>query len=289
MSINKKNKDFKIQRGTLFSEELEKLSNLFKRVFKRNISPDFIKWYYCDNPNGKAITHNIILNNNIIGHYALIPIKIRLYNDEFRAALSVFTAVDKEYRGMYLFNELASKSFEIAKKEGIKFIVGVSNNLSTKLFIRYFKFKLISQLDVKIGIGNLKKKNDKANFKVLWDSELIKWRLNNPRFNYKSKITEDEFTIYNNKYKFFSIEIGRFFVKKFPEIKKNLLRSKFNLLNLWIGLGSYNWEKTFYFNLPEKLKPAPLNLIIKNLQDEENEISIEKEKIEFQLMDFDIF
>lgn len=289
MNININNKDFKIQKGNLFNEELESLSSLFKRVFKKNIPLDFIKWYYCDNPNGKAISHNIILNNNIIGHYALIPIKIRLYDGEFKAALSVFTAIDKEYRGMYLFNELANRSFEIAKSEGIKFIVGVSNNLSTKLFIRYFKFKLISQLDVKIGIGNLKKKDNKADFKVLWDSKLIKWRLNNPRFNYKSKIIKDEVTIYNNIYKFFSIEVGRFFVKEFPEMEKNLLKKKFNLFNLWIGLGSYNWEKTLYFNLPEKLKPAPLNLIIKNLQDEKNEIFLEKEKIKFQLIDFDIF
>jgi hypothetical protein len=218
-----------------------------------------------------------------------VPIKIRLFNEDFKAALSVFTAIDKEHRGMYLFNELASRSYEIAKSEGIKYIIGVSNNLSTKLFIRYFKFKLVSQLDVKIGIGNLKKKNDEVNFKVLWDSELINWRLNNPKFNYKSKIIKDEFSIYNNMYKFFSIQIGTFSIKKFPEIKINTLKKKFNLLNLWIGLGSYDWEKTFYFNLPEKLKPAPLNLIIKNLHDGEKEFSLEKEKIEFQLIDFDIF
>ena len=289
MKTNIIKQNFKIQIGNLSYEEFQSLSSLFKRVFKKNISPEFIKWYYFDNPNGKAITHNIILNNNIIGHYALIPIKIRFYHNEYKAALSVFTAIDKEYRGMYLFNELANRSFEIAKSEGIKFVVGVSNNLSTKLFIRYFKFKLMSQIDVKIGIGNLRKKDDMADFKVLWDSKSIKWRLNNPKYNYKYKIFDNEFSIYNDLYKFFSIEVGKFFVNEFPEIKKNLLKKKFNPFNLWIGLGSYNWERTLYFNLPEKLKPAPLNLIIKNLHDEKNEISIGKEKIEFQLMDFDIF
>ena len=32
---------------------------------------------------------------------------------------------------------------------------------------------------------------------------------------------------------------------------------------MWIGLDNCSWEKSFYFNMPNFLKPAPLNFIIK--------------------------
>ena len=143
--------------GNLSEEELKKLSKLFKRVFKKDFSYHFLNWFYNKNPNGPALTFNACYEDKIVGHYSLIPIKIKLKDEEHDAALSVFTAIDKDHRGLYLFNNLAKKTFELAKSKGIKYIIGVSNQMSTKLFVRYFKFKLISQLDVKFGFGNINK------------------------------------------------------------------------------------------------------------------------------------
>jgi len=282
--------EFKIQKGNLDTEEFVELSKLFKRVFKKNISIEFLNWYYCENPNGNAISNNILLNQKIIGHYALIPIKINLFNRIVKAGLSVFTAIDEEYRGLYLFNKITNATYQNAKDIGIEFVIGVSNNLSTKLFLRYFKFKLISQLDVKIGVGNLKKIKQVTDFKLFWNNESIKWRLRNPNFKYKIKIHNKNFSIYNDFYKFFSIHMGNFFIKEFPDLEyKYFTKKNFNLLNLWVGLGSFDWKNALYYNLPEKLKPAPLNLIMKNLKEKDNFNFPKKENIEFKLVDFDIF
>ena len=205
-------------------------------------------------------------------------------------ALSVFTAIDKDHRGLYLFNRLAKKTFELAKSKGIKYIIGVSNQMSTKLFVRYFKFKLISQLDVKFGFGNLNKIEKKKNFKVLWDDKSLSWRLQNPRFRYQIYHNDDRFHIYNNFYKLFKIHLGEFNKIDFKNIIDNYQsKTKFRLLNFWIGLGDYDWRNSFYFDFPERLKPAPLNFIIKNIHDEKDDIFLEKKDIEFQLIDFDIF
>ena len=290
MIINKKFSELKIEEGKLTLEEFKDLSSLFKRVFKKEFSTDFLKWYYFLNPYGTAITYNAFYKNNIVGHYALLPIRIKIFEKEHDAALSVFTAIDKNFRGLYLFNELANKSFELAKDKGIKFIIGVSNQISTKLFVRYFKFKLVSQLDVKFGFGKINRLNNDYKFKVLWNDDSLSWRLKNPRFNYQVKLNKDDFLIYNNFYKIFKIQMAKFSKNHFLntlENHKNI--TNFQLLNLWIGLGSYDWKNSMYFNFPEKLKPAPLNFIIKDISNDNHNISLKKDNIEFQLIDFDIF
>ena len=290
MSRNEKFKILDENPGDLSTNELIKLSKLFKRVFKKNFSHEFLNWFYNKNPNGSALTYNASYNNEVVGHYALIPIKINLKGKEHDAALSVFTAIDKKYRGLYLFNKLAKKTFEMAKNKGIKYIIGVSNQISTKLFIRYFKFKLISKLDVKFGIGNIKKVEKENNFKVIWNNESLSWRLKNPRFNYQIHELKQNFLIYNNFYKFFKIQMGEFSKINFLNTFENHMnKSRFRFFNLWIGLGDYDWKNSLYFNFPEILKPAPLNFIIKNVSNETDDLNLEKSDIEFQLIDFDIF
>ena len=48
---------------------------------------------------------------------------------------------------------MAEKTYEESRKQGIDFIIGVANQQSTKLFLKYFNFQNLGQLDVKFGIG----------------------------------------------------------------------------------------------------------------------------------------
>ncbi len=83
--------------------------------------------------------------------------------------------------------------------------------------------------------------------------------------------------------------MGRFSKNHFLKTLENYEnKTNFELLNLWIGLGNYNWTNTMYFNFPEQLKPAPLNFIIKDMSND-HDISLQKDSIDFQLIDFDIF
>ena len=276
--------------GDLSEPELQKLSDLFKRVFKKNFTPQFIEWFYKKNPDGKALTYNAAFKDKIIGHYALVPINLCIHGQKQKSAISVFTAVDREFRGMHLFSKLAKKTYQLAKDEGFKYIIGVSNDISTKLFIRYFKFKFISKLDAKFGFGEIKKKNFEKKFNVIRSEESFKWRLANPRFNYKIVKKNDKLHVYNNYYKLFNLKMSEFKIdeyKSFGNVQLNKLN--FNPFNLWIGLGDYDWKNSLYFNFPEFLKPAPLNFIIKNITNEDEQIELEKKDIDFQLIDFDIF
>jgi len=63
---------------------------------------------------------------------------------------------------------------------------------------------------------------------------------------------------------------------------------KYNSLKLYIGLGNYDWKKSFYVNLPNFLRPSPLNLILKNISSNES-VNIKKDEVFLQLIDFDAF
>ncbi len=280
--------------------ELEKLSTFLSKIFKKNLnfqlknkfSAKFLNWLYNQNPNGKAIVNNIYEDDKIIAHFALIPILVLYKKEIYKSALSVFTAVDEKNRGLYFFHKLASKSFDIAKSNGIRFIIGVSNQISSELFVKCFNFKLISPLDVKIGLSKFNEKNDfPHNFQVFKDKNTLNWRLNNPRFKYQiyKQKKQKKFIIFNNHYKLFKIHMGFFSTEDLNFQNKTYLKTTYNLnpLNMWIGLNNNLEDKLMSFSFPEILKPSPLNLIIKDLNSKETKLS--KKDIKFNLIDFEIF
>jgi hypothetical protein len=57
-------------------------------------------------------------------------------------------------------------------------------------------------------------------------------------------------------------------------------------LTAWIGLDpSIRWRRHCYANLPDRLKPSPLNLIFKDLA---SSGQLSREAVRFQVIDFDL-
>ena len=196
----------------------------------------------------------------------------------------------KKKRGLYFFHKLASKSFELAKFEDIRFVIGVANKISSELFVKCFKFKLISPLDVKIGLSKFEEKNNLSHkFEIFKNNEVLNWRLKNPRFTYQICKEKNNFLIFNNNYRLFKIRMGDFAIQDTRLYKKILSEVTHNInpLNMWIGLNNNLKHTKMSFNLPKMLKPSPLNLIIKDLKSEETLLN--KTDIKFNLIDFEIF
>ena len=223
-------------------------------------------------------------------HFALVPIKV-LYNGKaYKSALSVFNAVDENHRNLYLFYQLASKSFEIAKLENIKFVMSVASEASSKLYVKCFKFKLISPLKVQIGLSKFQEKNNQPHkFEVLRDKTTLKWRLNNPRFKYQIYKENHRSIIFNNNYKLFKMNMGYVNNKEVDPLNEIISKSTFNLnpINIWMGLNNNLKNINMSFDFPEILKPSPSNFIIKDLKSKETNLS--KEDIKFNLIDYEVF
>ncbi len=278
--------------------ELKELSIFLSKIFKKNLnfqfknkfSTEFLNWLYNKNPNGKAIVNNIYKDKKIIAHFALVPIKVKFNNKIYKSALSVCTAVDKYHRGLFFFHQLANKSFVRAKSKGIRFIIGVGNKTSSDLFIKCFNFKLISPLDVKVGLSNFQEKDYlKHRFEILRDKATLDWRLKNPMFKYQIYEEKQKYYVFNNNYKIFKINMGNFSNKNLNLQNNKLLRMTDNLnpLNIWIGLNNNLKNTKMSFSLPKFLKLSSLNLIIKDLKLKET--SLKKKDIKFNLIDFEIF
>ncbi len=284
--------------GNLSKLELEKLSSFLSKNFKnqiriqlnRKVSTSYLNWLYNKNPNGKAITYNIYNHNqDIIAHFALVPIFVIYKKKKYKSALTVFTGVDKRYRSLQIFHKIGTKTIKLAKDRGFKFIIGVANDISAELFDKCFKFKSICKLDFKIGLKSIEDYDLSHDFKVYFNDEILGWRLRNPRFKYRIFSCDDKFKIFNDIYKVFNIEMGSFYKQDALSLmgKLNQLNLKLNPLNIWIGLNNNHKKNIFSFNLPKILKPSGFNFIIKDLTADET--YIEKKDIKFNLIDYDVY
>ena len=291
-------KKSEISKKNLTIKELEKLSIFLSRIFKKSLnfqlknsySVEFLDWLYNKNPNGKAIINNVYEDEKIIAHFALVPITVLFNNKTYKSALSVFTSVDENHRNLYFFHQLASKSFELAKLEGIRFIMSVANEISSELYVKCFKFKLISPLAVKIGLSKFQEKNNLPHkFEILRDKTTLEWRLSNPRFKYQIYKENEKCIIFNNNYKLFKMNMGYISNKDLDLQNKIISKDTYNLnpFNMWIGLNNNLKNTKMSFNFPEILKPSPSNLIIKDLKSEETNLS--KEDIKFNLIDYEMY
>ena len=290
-------KKTEIYKKNLTINELEKLSIFLSGIFKKSLnfqlkksfSVEFLNWLYNENPNGKAIINNVHKDEKIIAHFALVPNTVIFNNKTYKSALTVFTAVDENHRGLH-FLKLGCKSFERAKLEGIRFIIGVANETSSELYVKCFKFKLISPLAVKIGLSKIQEKNNLPHkFEILRDKSTIEWRLSNPRFKYQIYKENEKSIIFNNNYKLFKMNMGYIFNKDLDLQNKILSKNTHNLnpFNMWIGLNNNLKNTKMSFNFPDVLKPSPLNLIVKDLKSEETNLS--KEDIKFNLIDYEMY
>jgi hypothetical protein len=301
MSDNIKYSNFKKSENfnkNLTFKELEKLSIFLTRVFKKNLnfqlkkkfSVEFLDWLYNKNPNGKAIINNAYKNEKIIAHFALVPIRALYDSKTYKSALLVFNAVDENHRNLYLFYKLASKILEIAKSKNIKFVMSVASENSSQLYVKCFQFKLISPLEVKIGLSKFQEKNNLPHkFEIIRNKKMIEWRLNNPRFKYQVYKENNKSLILNDNYKVFKMNMGYINNKELNLINKNIFKNTYNLnpFNMWMGLNNNLKNIKMSFDLPNILKPSPSNFIIKDLKSKKTNLN--KEDIKFNLIDYEVF
>ena len=137
-------------------EELQQLVDLQNEVYRErnlNFTVDFFKQWYIANPYGRVLSFNAFDGDKMVAHYACIPTKMILGDSVVEGLHSMATVTHPNYRGKGLFKTLAKLTYDYAKENGYKFVVGVANANSFPGFIKYLGFKFIARLDVKVGFG----------------------------------------------------------------------------------------------------------------------------------------
>lgn len=277
--------EYIFKQTSVHQKDIENYSNLLSSVFTetKKFTTDFIKWQYTENPNGNVIGFDAYDGDVLVGHYVTIPVVYKINDKSTKGLLSLNTATHPNHQGRGLFTQLAEKTFQLAKDLGYEFVIGVANQNSTPGFLKKLGFYKIAALDVKIGIGSIQSNiTNHVKISAVWNNQSIHWRLNNPSNQYfigKNEVLASTGKI--NTYAIMSHLSSNFISNKL--LKKTVLLN----LKLWIGLSPELNCKGIFFNLPDKFKPSPLNLIFKDLS---GQLPIfKKEHVHFDLIDFDAY
>lgn len=262
-------------------ESLLEYAKLLSSVFTdtTKFTFEYLKWQYKLNPHGEVLGYDAFYNNQLVAHYVTIPVLYRINGELKKGLLSLNTATHPNHQGKGMFTKLATKTYETAKEKDYNFVIGVANQNSTHGFLKKLDFSLITSLEVKTGTGKISYDTENYNFKSYWDENSLKWRLNSPSSSYF--LNKNRLITKASKIEIFAQLTINKVISQFK------IKSKKAPFTLWIGLAKNIKAKGVFISLPQKLKPAPLNLIFKPLN---NDTTIPSKKdILFELIDFDVY
>ncbi len=256
---------------------------------------NYLSWLYRSNPSGSAIGFNAFTQDGrLVGHYAVVPRGFSIDGSFVTLGLSLNTAVDPACQGQGLFTALAERTFSLARERGLRGIYGVANQNSTPGFIRRLKFHLLGPLraELSFGRGSAGIQASGLGNGSHWDVNTLAWRLARPgaRYRYRLLRGTDQAVIILPGKGLSQWELGA--VK--ADLCKNL--GSFQILNsdsffypalpkVRVGLGGWMGSAKTAAKIPDFLRPSPLNLIYRDLQNDGYIAAFNH----FGVIDFDIY
>ncbi len=173
-------------------EDISGILALFKAC-GYNLSVEYYNWINFDNPFGESIIHVAKDQDNIIGHYAVMPVDLDYNGETIRAGFAIQATIHPDHRNLENIIELTEAIWGRCKDKGIKFVYGFPNDRIWPICTNLMGFKPIGdfrawelpiedfRLDVN-GINGNYKATDKIRVKK---TDYRAWRfLNHPLNHY---------------------------------------------------------------------------------------------------------
>ncbi|SIS13288.1 Acetyltransferase (GNAT) domain-containing protein [Aquipseudomonas alcaligenes] len=271
-------------------QQLLRYSELFSVCFPA--SPKFslpaLHWLYAQNPDGTVVGFDAFDGDLLVAHYVCIPAAVRLAGRTVRALLSLNTATRPSHQGRGLFSKLAEMTYQAAAEQGYECVYGVANANSTPGFVRKLGFQLVEPLAAKVGLGglggDLQGVDRQAQFQRVWSPESLRWRCSNPA----SRV--DGWAL-GGCHAFHARALSSL-VPAYAELSAELpmptVSPPLTPLRLYIGLRpSGTCRFSSYVDIPDRLRPSPLNLIFRPLSVSDERL--EAGQIHFSFLDFDAY
>lgn len=280
-----------IRRLDLSPAGIEQTCRLLRTVFPhaRHITTGYLERLYKGNPLGPTTGLSAFEGNDLVGHYLMIPLRSLIHGREESGIWPFQLATHPECRNAGIFSSLVEASFDLARKDGHTHFSGVGNAQSTPIFTRKWKFLNICPLDVRIGFGVVPPRREMpgCQFRRVWDAAGIAWRLGVPPVPYRVKYRHGHAHLYADAGRFgIQVEVGAFPENMVPRHLEPL--RALNPLRLWIGKDAgRDWSGTLYFDVPDRFKPSPLNLLFFDLTGQDRQF--EPDKVQYDLFNFDAY
>lgn len=181
---------------------------LFQSSFADDkLNAGYLRWQYQDNPHGQVIGVDAYAGGKLAAHYAIIPRRYRLGAETFSAALSVNTATHPDHQGKGLFTRLATETYEIAKAQGVQFVVGAANANSVGGFLRKLEFISLGQIRLYAAFAAVRAQE--AALDIDLDPAWLAWRFRNPSRTYGRAALPDGTVDLSTRLKGVSFHIAR--------------------------------------------------------------------------------
>jgi len=265
-------------------------SNLFASCFPgvNKFNKEYLNWLYHKNPDGDAVGFDARDGDRLVAHYVCIPAIAQIGNQEVRVLLSLNTATHPNYQGQGLFTKLANLTYAAGKEQAYDSVYGIANANSTPGFTRKLNFQLVGPLRACAGVGSLGinfSSGKTPEFRRIWSQEALAWRCANPANPLFVKNGQDRATFLapalNSRAVLAAAEIDT--------IAHCGKASTFNSpLRIFIGMVPADWRRSSaYVDIPNRLRPSPLNLIYRSLSGRfEN---IDPDSVFLSFLDFDAY
>jgi LmbE family N-acetylglucosaminyl deacetylase/predicted N-acetyltransferase YhbS len=287
--------DYRIEALGTGEEEIRITAGLLRQVWPHSpqFSIEYLRWLYADNPVGPAVGANAWHGDELVGHYAVVPIEVQLRDRRVRGALSLNTAVHAAHQGRGLFVQLAEATYRSAKAGGIHHVVGVANANSTPGFLGRLGFQHLGALEAKLIWGPIRwpvVAQESRDWRRFWTPESYRWRIANPAASYQVASSGEHLLCL--------APTGEFGIQAILRMERDasfgeLLRSQLPVartgpLKLWIGLDpELRLSPLTACKVPKALRRSPLNLIYRSLSDDASAPA--PDRVEFSLLDFDAY
>ncbi len=281
--------DYTLRPVPVDDTSIEEMAALLRVVFPdaEHFTEQALRWQYRDNPDGHVVGFNAWQGAVLAAHYVTIPLVARLNGIEEKGLLSLNTATHPVHQGKGLFTKLANATYELGRSKGYGFVVGVANANSTHGFTRKLGFQLVSPLRAMVGFGALPfGECGPVQYERSWSPQALAWRTSHPSYTYALREADGTSLVLSERRQFgaryvLAARKGSFGTLPLRAEKESVRRKVF------IGLDpGLHWKGCAYINVPMRLRPSPLNLILKDLTGAGR--TLDPAQVRFQAIDFDI-
>ena len=271
------------------NENLVNYLNLYSKCFnKKKFKLNYLNWLYNKNPTGNFIGIDCFDNKNLIGQVGAMPHEFIFNQKKVKFLISINVCVDPQYQGHWIFSKMLIRFEKLAKELNFNGIIGIANKAATPFWQRSIKMKKLGALDVFLGFGRLnfdKVNKSNYNFYTNWNKKKLDWRMKNPSNETYMQYRNNHCSVYSKtNFLFIDAYSPLIFIDK--DLKFYSTKNRFYKPIVYCGLINDFKKTKLLFDLPNFLKPSPLNFLYKFFESDTN---LNREKIFFTFLDFDIF
>jgi GNAT superfamily N-acetyltransferase len=267
-------------------EQLCAYSELLGRVFGPlpKFTVEALAWLYRDNPEGAVVGTDAWSGDTLVAHYVTIPTRALLQGKSARGLLSLNTATAPQFQGKGLFTTLAEATYAAARAQSFQFVVGFANANSTPGFLRKLAFQKIRGLEAGLLLRPPRQMaQTPTDFQIDWSPTRLAWRLANPAARYRVARQGDLLGIWANT----GVPLLRC-AAFLPGHHETPSRGDSPWAPpVFIGLEPrLSLAAQGFAPIPARLRPSPLNMIWRRLDDALPE-TLDPETVAVSFLDFD--